>query len=224
MLPANLDMLSLDELFAEAKRGMMIAEVAKRPRITNKATAAERGGTAADPAMLYADPANWTRRHGVALVHKTSQSLMGNFWLWTHNSIPGARRLVRSPVPIAVAAIEEADYGYYAEEPMLYHASPRAAQVIAATLSVMLDFPACAATDVALGVHFVDDYTSRVELLAAVTFVEGDLLLELPAGTNILPVMSRASKLEVRKLLPTAADHTLAATPWHFTNTRKESI
>ena len=213
-------LLSLDELFAEARRGMAVAEVAKRPRITNQASAAER--RSADAQQIYADPANWTKGRGIALVHATSQSLMGNFWEWTHNTMPGVRRLIRSAVPIPVTCVEEVDYGYYAEQPMLYHATPRAETVITATLNVMLDFPACAAAGVTLGLHFIDGYTSRVELLSPTVFVEGDLLLTLPAGTNILPVMNRATKLETRAYAP-PSEGSFAGSPATFTNTRTES-
>lgn len=193
---------SLDDLFREARASLRKETEAKAARDKLKAQQPTvRRQEAIEPSAIYANPDNWTRTRGVALIHRTSQSLIGNFWEWKHRTLPDTRRLVRSPVPIAVEALEEVDYGYFAEQPMLYHATPRAERSVEMTLDLLLDFPQVSAAQVRVAVHVVDSYTSRVELLTETAFVEENEALVLPPGTNILPVMNRACKLEIRSHL-----------------------
>ena len=81
--------------------------------------------------------------------------------------------------------------------------------MIAATLELMLDFPVCRAKAM-VGLHFIAGATSRVELLLQTTFAEDGELLTLPAGTDILPVMNRTTKLEIRKLYDHSTDNQTA--------------
>lgn len=191
----DLDDSALEALFQDAKRGMELAAVKKLPRITNKGQQTPRS----EPQMLYQDPANWTRKRGIALIHESSGSLIGNYWEWIHNTMPETRRLVRSPVPIHCDAVETVGWNIYCEQPQLPYISPRAESVLAAKLELLLDFPVCRAS-ATVGLHFLNGATSRVELLLETTFAEGGELLTLPSGTDILPVMNRTTKLEIRKI------------------------
>ncbi len=184
--------VSLDDLFAQA-RAAMKAERAKEHARKAKVPVPEP----VEPLGLFANPDNWVRTHGIALVHRESQLLLGNFWEWRHKSVADARRLVRSEEPIAVKGVEEVDFGLSALAPPAIRSGRVETQRIV-THDVMLEAPKVSAPAVLLCVHYYDGWTARAVLVEPVSFAEGGEILQLPAGVDVFSAMTRECKAGLR--------------------------
>lgn len=197
------DITSLEELFSGAMqqaRAEKAAE-AKRPKRI------KAPDSALPPDELFSNPANWIKGGGVALVHTETQTLLGNFTEWTHKSVVGARKLVREGSPILISSTEyvEGDWwlGKELEVAPQEEWHTRKAAVIHLVLPQLGVYsPSCPVI-----VHLSYGGIARVELEAPTQFaqVEGApvQILHLPAGVNVLPVMSQdckiALKMEIEK-------------------------
>jgi len=189
----DLGTLTLDELFAETRRAAKVERTVAHAEARKKAAPVE-------PLGIFANPDNWTRTRGVALIHRGTQTFLGNFWEWQHRSVADARRLVRSLEPLSVEALEEVDFGLSAVWTPLVPAHKAETQRII-TLDVSLDTPRVSASSVLLCIHCYDGWTARVVLVEPTTFAEEGEILQLPAGVNILPVLSREAKIAIRAAL-----------------------
>lgn len=188
--------LSLDQLFVEARAA---AKIQRREAFEkNNRSKVKANPEAAEPIAdtLFTDPSNWIDRGGVALVHRESQTLLGNFQVLQHRTRKDLRRLIRSSVPISVSGVEEVDFGY--EPPASPIISPRAETSIVHTLDLWLDTPALSAKRVLVCVHYYNGWTQRVVLVEPTTFARDGELLQLPAGVDILPVLDRESRKAAR--------------------------
>lgn len=188
----DLQNISLDDLFREARRAMHEQRAADAARAKIKRPAKTEVAPAPPPLTIYADPENWVRARGLALIDQATQRLLGNFWEWTHVSVISARRLVRATEPIPVDGVEEGDFSLLpvAQLP----SAPRVETRRELVADIILDAPKVRAAHVAVCVWLWDGWTARVTLTHARTFAEGDELLLLPAGVDVLQVMSRESK------------------------------
>lgn len=199
-MQSNQEDSSLDDLFAAARRAQKeerrreFAEQAKRPR---KAADPE---PPVEPAGLFANPENWREGRGLALIHQETRTLLGNFREWTHRSVKDARRLVRSQEPIAVEGVEEVDFGLTANftPPVAAHKTETVRQLV---VNVALETPRVSAREVLLAVHYYDGWTAKAILVEPVSFAEGGEILQLPAGVDLLPQMTRETKQELRSEL-----------------------
>jgi len=145
-------------------------------------------------------PEQWTRTRGVALVHRESSTLLGNFSEYTHPS--GARRLIREDSLLSVSATEYVEGSWWLgegrvpEERRPWHEQrPAILHLFLPELGVHA--PACEVT-----AHLSYGAIARVELVLDTRFAQTtgrEQFLDLPAGTNILEVMSLDSKLALRK-------------------------
>jgi hypothetical protein len=197
------DLLSLDELFDEAK--MSLRQEARAKLLAEaKVTKVKRPSSERIlPQALYTDPKNWVKGRGLALIHKETQTLLGNFIEWLHASVPDCRRLVREDSPISVSAIEEVtgDWGYKAP-PQLDH-TDSSIRTVELELFVKLYAPEVVSELIKLRVTMQGSGILRVELAEQSLFSDtaSGGFLSLPAGTNILPVMSRESKTQLHEAL-----------------------
>jgi len=189
--------LSLDDLFQQARAAMKAErKVAFLAAETKKAKTIPEAPI--EPLGLYANPENWKRTRGLALIHRGTQQLLGNFWEWKHVSVPDARRLIRSLEPIPVEGVEEVDFGLSAAMAPL-PVPERAVVQEMRTLEVLLDTPRVSAQGVLLCIHYYNGWTAKAVLVEATTFAEGGEILQLPAGVDLLPSLSRETKLALRK-------------------------
>ena len=150
----DLGTLTLDELFAETRRAAKVERTVAHAEARKKAAPVE-------PLGIFANPDNWTRTRGVALIHQKTQTFLGNFWEWRHSSVADARRLVRSLEPLLVAVVEEVDFGLSAAWTPLVPAYKAETQRTI-TLDVSLDTPRVSASSVLLCIHCYDGWTARV--------------------------------------------------------------
>lgn len=190
------DLLSLDELFSEARAHVRVEAAAAKRKQERKAINPEKP----KPQALYADPANWTRTRGVALVHRETKTLLGNFSEYVHVSVPDCRRLVREESPISVSAIEEVSGEWGWTVPVRESPPDVSLSVREILLSVCLTAPEVNAI-AALRVHLQGAGILRVELAEDTHFGSLDQFLLLPAETNILPVLAHHSKMNLREAL-----------------------
>lgn len=197
MTDPNLD-LELDELFRTARAAQ------KKERAKAHAEAEVRRKRKQDPIDapveplgIFVNPDNWIEGRGLALIHRETRLLLGNFRELRHKTVKDARRLVRSAVPIRVDAVEEVDFGLPAqtEAPPV---STRALVQRIYTGPVALEVPAVSAPSVALCVHYYDHATAKAVLEAPAAFSSGDELIELPAGVDLLSAMTAESKRVIR--------------------------
>ena len=184
--------LSLDQLFAEAKAAM---KVQRREAFAAKAKQPTSPPSLEEPSA-FANPENWIEGAGVALIHRESQTLLGNFQSFRYKFDRTIRRLVRSQSPISVAGIEEVDFGY--EPPKIPLTSPRVETQEIKTLDLTLVTPALSARRVLVCVHYYNGWTARVVLVEPTTFTGAGELIQFPAGVEILPVLDRESRKAAR--------------------------
>lgn len=190
--------LSLDDLYAEARKAAKAERTAEFARGTRKTKQTEPE-TPIEPAGLFANPDNWTRTRGLALIHRETKALLGNFWEWKHKTVPDARRLVRSLEPISVERAEEVDFGLSALAPQL-NAGKRVVAQRVVTADVALEAPKVSAAGVMLCIHYYDGWTAKAVLVVDTTFAEDGEILQLPAGVDVLPVMRREGKIALRAI------------------------
>lgn len=171
-----------------------------RQAIKAKRTAPPKPGEAEKQATqaLYLDPANWERKRGIALIHEETETVLGNFSEYVHRSVPGCRKLVREESPIAVSARELVSGSWWLEdikpEPRQVWHEQRTAFVHLFLDKLRVHSPACEVV-----VHLSYGSLARVELALETQFAQqaGDAaqLLTLPAGANVLEVMSSDCKV-----------------------------
>lgn len=149
---------------------------------------------------LYTLPENWERRRGLALIDKSSQTLIGNFSEYVHRTIHGCRRLVREHQPIPIDGTEVME-GYLGEELERRIRGQSWEAVHACTADLWMDELMVGAPGVELNVKTRLGAIVRVELVYATQFASpnGGQLLIIPAGTNVQEQLSTDSKSAVRK-------------------------
>ncbi len=193
-------MTDLDALFSEA-----------RAHATNERKAAQRKHERRlvekpekpDTLRLFADPENWERRRCVALIHEETETLLGNFAEYVHRTVLNCRKLVREDCIASVQAAGRVSGSWWlgAErkpEPKQVWHEQRTAIIHLHLDKLKLHAPICE-----LVVHLSYGSIARVELALDTQLAgedsEREQLVYLPAGTNVLEVMSLDCKLALRK-------------------------
>lgn len=186
-------------------------------RQTPKAPRRKAGDTVTPEEMAAAEkrirerwtlPENWETKRHVTLIHKESQTVLGNFAELKHRFIQGCRRLVRVEGPTPVDAIEEVEGdNWHAPRPEPEHKLPREAlrdeerEVV--TNLHLPELNNVFAAGVLVTVHLQWGGVAKVVLFDETRFYSKDrrVQLLLPEGVDVLEVMSFDSKLELRKEL-----------------------
>ena len=188
--------LDLDDLLADA--------VAHAPARKVRGGKPEELKDASDERLfnLFHRPENWARRRGIALVHKETQTLLGNFSEYVHVKVKGCRKLDRESVPLAVTATEEVSGPWWIGEEYRQHEKrpswhERRRAIIDLHFEELGVVAACVEVDACLSYGAV----ARVELVASTQFMSTDrkTVLMLPAELNVLDVMHLDDKLRLRK-------------------------
>jgi len=192
--------MELEDLWNDTRRNAYVAKVAAKRDAKRDAKLEEKP----DTKKLYLDPENWTRIKGVAIVHRETNSIVGNFSEYRHNSLPDVRKLVREEAPISVSATEyvegswwlgegrrpEPKQAWHEQRPLIVHLYLEELKVHA---------PACE-----IVAHLSYGAIARVELALDTQLAQSEgaeQLVFLPAGTNISEVMGLDMKMIIRKEL-----------------------
>lgn len=176
---------SLEDLFSEATARALAAKAPKAP-----------------PKYSLANSEGWQRTRGIALIHRDTDTLLGNFSEYVHLTIPSARKLIRESAPISVSATEYVEGSWWVaaeRKPEPRQAWHEVRQIILHVVlrELRLHSPICE-----LAVHLSYGAIARVELACDTLFAQTEgteQFLELPAGTNILEMLDLEAKLAVRK-------------------------
>lgn len=201
----NTEIMSLDELFAVAKKQI----VANRQEEKAEAKKPKRIRTPDDPkppqatSELFANPDHWEQQPlGVAIIHEESDTLLGSFVEYIHKTVPKCKKLVRAESPLPVGRTERVSGDWWiekreeVEEDQPWHTKKMV------VVDVLLSSLQCHSPAVQLIVHLSYGAMCRAELLEDTTFgqLEGtpEQLLFLPKGTNLLPVLSREAKINLK--------------------------
>ena len=194
--------ISLYELFSEAKAHILNERAVAKRKLERRSLEAP---PKQDTQALFANPDNWLRTRGVALIHAETETLLGNFSEYVHRSVPDCRKLVREETPICVTAAERVSGNWWlgAErrpEPKQSWHEQRTAIIHLHLGKLMLHAPICEVV-----AHLSYGSIARVELAIDTQFAGEESVTEqlvfMPAGTNILEVMSQDCKLALRKEL-----------------------
>lgn len=156
-----------------------------------------------EPLSGYLNPDNWTKSHGVALIHRESGTLIGRFSAWYYKREKECRKLVRESELLAVTEIRYLSGDFWLEGPVLADIKPpeRWTDEKRITKDVVLQelqlvHPACP-----LLIKLAFGHLHRIELTESTLFAGEGQLLELPAGTNLIEALSLEAKLEIKKEL-----------------------
>lgn len=187
----------LDAVLAEAKaflreRAENSRRKAKTPRRVDLPVPRK-----AEPTKLFSDPANWYAARHVALIHQETQTLLGHFREMLHRTVPDCRRLVREEVPATIEAVEyvTGDWGYKTPAAPVHTDSSFSEHLC----SMFVEFEGMRVGAVSsLRVILQGVGILRVETIDPVFFGSHELIFQIPAGTNIFPVMSVVSKKNLR--------------------------
>lgn len=147
---------------------------------------------------LYLLPENWERKRGLCLIDKSSKTLIGNFSEYVHRTTT-ARKLIREHQPIHIDGSEEID-GYLGER-FSWQRGESWDRECFITVPVLLDELMVEAPAVRLHVHLRLGAIKRAELCEATQFaaMNGETVIQFPAGTNIWEACGTDTKAAVRK-------------------------
>jgi len=191
----------LDDLFREAKKYIQAERTAKAERKLRPH--ADKTVEKAEPKLLFTLEENWQVGRAIALIHEETGTVLGNFVEHTHRSVAGARKLIRCSIPVAVSAAEYVSGSWWLgegrrPEPKQEWHTQRECVVHLHLSELGVHSPATLVV-----AHLSYGSIARVELAHETQFAAegetGQLLITLPAGTNILEVMSRDCKIKVRE-------------------------
>ena len=189
----------LDDLFDEAQ----LAQAARNPKHKRTSDPSLRNAldaTAKKMRELYTLPENWEAKRGIALIEKGTQTLVGNFREYVHRSVPHTRKLLREHAPISIDLTEVVD-GYLGENFEQKYRGISWEREVEATIDVWMDDLMVGAPKVKFNLKVRLGAIMRADLAADVQFANepGTVLLQLPAGTNVLEQLSVDTKTHLRR-------------------------
>lgn len=196
-LPKPLTRLDeLDDLLGENLRHL--------PRLRREPSKEEKrkDAEAAHKRDEYTDPARWIVGRGIALVHKDSNSLIGNYREYTHYRVPSCRKLLLVKEPMIIDATEYREGSWWME--------PLARERVAMTqwdtvrhevIPLLLDRMGVYSPASAVTIHLRFGGITRVELTQDCDFAspDGAELLHLTKGVNIYEAMAMEGKMALRR-------------------------
>jgi hypothetical protein len=151
---------------------------------------------------VYSNPENWQRVRGVALIDKTSSVLLGNFSEYQHIMDSSARKFLREHEPISIQGTEVIE-GYLGVEveARFKAVSWDKEQEVAAT--IQLDEMMVEAPDIQLRVFTRFGGIIRTLLVHPTQLASpsGNVILQLPEGTDIWRACSTDTKIRIRGVL-----------------------
>lgn len=154
----------------------------------------------------FTNPENWHMTRHVTLIHKESQTLLGNFTEYRHNQQKDCRKLLRCEQPAVVDAIEEVEGDNWHNLPMI--GGTDSGTLVAEDREIIIDIHLpemdhVFAPAVLVTVRLEQGGIRRVELMDETRFFDKAkrVQLILPAGIDVLEGMSFDCRVELRKAL-----------------------
>jgi len=189
----------LEDLYSEALQGRQLRKPQRRmdPSLRDALDA-----TAKRLKEFYSNPDNWKRTRGLMIIDHATHSVIGNYSEYIHRQQPTTRKLIREHQPIAIDGQEEVD-GFLGSELERKVRGIEWDSEKEIQMAVLLDEIFAEAPEVKMKVCMQVATVVRAELLNDTQFAtpSGNLLLKLPAGTNIWPAVSTDTKNAVRKVI-----------------------
>ncbi len=189
----------LEDLFTEAQFAAANGKRAKKP--LDPAKQNHLNVAAKSLHDLFANPENWTRTRGLALVHKESDTLLGNFSEYLHNTVKGARKLVREESPLSVSGTEYVEGSWWLGRDRVVKPREEWREKRRAFVKVHLPSLGLFAPLVEIEAHIAFGGIHRVELVEETQFAteDGRALVTIPKGINVLEELSWDAKVSVKK-------------------------
>lgn len=189
----------LEDLFTDAMLAQERTPVRRReadPSLRNALAATSR-----KMKEVFSLPENWERTRGVAVIDRDTATLVGNFSEYVHRSVKGCRKLLREHSPISVSGTEYVS-GWLGESMALRRGewgSREDAYRVKVTL--FFDELAVGAPDCQVIAWAYLGGIRRVELVEDTQFAgaSGNVIISLPACTNVWEAMDHTSKAALRK-------------------------
>lgn len=180
------DASGLEDLFQDAVSNQPARKLRRAARSMDPGLREALDATAKKMRELYTNPNNWKAGRGLVLIDKETQTVLGNYRELLHTTVPGTRKLLRMHEPITIDGQEviEGWLGHEKERELRGVIWDREVQVIC---HVTLDEIQVEAPLVELRVLLQFNSIVRADLTRATQFASGsgNVLLQLPAGTNI---------------------------------------
>lgn len=195
--PFDLDTFAeLEELLTEA-----LTEASPKRRRTDRQDLQHLEKLERKLHAKFTEPENWLAGKGVVLIHQESNTLLGTCREYTHKTVKECRKLVREDGPIAIERTEYVNGPGWIKEAEVQTVKVEAIKT--ALCGVKLEC-GVQADLVELRCSLVNgNGIGRAALAGATRFasVDGRVILYLPAELDILPGMTRESKIELKKEL-----------------------
>ena len=188
----------LEDLFTDA---MLQRKLRKPARLADPSLRDALDATARRMRELYTNPENWERTRGVALIDEATQTLVGNFSEYVHRTIARTRKLIREHQPIAIAATEIVK-GYLGEQTQeRFRAGGSWTEAREGIMDLLFEEMQVGAPQVRVLVRLYLGGVARIELVAPtqLSSADGGIVLQLPAGINILEQLSQDSRHAARR-------------------------
>lgn len=187
----------LEDLYAEATAARKLR---KPQRSADPSLRDALDAAAKKMKELYSNPENWTRTRGLLLIDAATQTAIGNYSEYRHCKVPATRKLIREHSPILIDG-QEIVSGFLGTEleRKVRGISWDAEQQV--TVNVLLDEIQAEAPAVLIKACTILCSVVRAELAADTQFAtaSGNIILKLPAGTDIWAVCSTDTKAAIRK-------------------------
>lgn len=149
----------------------------------------------------FYDEANWEVARIISLIHRSTQTLLGNFRELQYKHNPKTRRLVRVSEPVATDGIEHVDGDWWLQQETERHQDPsKWVETREAILGITLTECGLHCAEARVRVRLEYGYIARVELIGDTKFTcpERNTFLILPSGLDVQECMSLDSKLALK--------------------------
>lgn len=191
--------VSIDDLWTTARASIAVERKAAERKVVRKITDEPK---ALSTQQLFADMSNYSRVCGVALIHEETETVLGNFSEYKHNTVAGCRKLLREESSISITRTERVSGSWWLGTERTPEPRKEWHEKRSAIIHLHLDKLGVHAPATEVVVHLSYGSVARVELAVETQLaaeVESDpTMLWLPARTNVLEVMSRDCKIALR--------------------------
>lgn len=198
--PSDLFTDPLDSLLQSAMAQAANRRVKAAPSKDSKAEVASRP-------KLHAGfylPENWDHTRTISLIHRPTNTLLGNFREYHYQQISATRKLVRVEEPVETDGIEFVTGDWWLQQATERRADP-ASWIESRDLIIDIALAECSlyCDSAEVRVRLEHGWIARVELAVATRFTSSSrsTFLILPSGLDVLEAMSLESRVALKEEL-----------------------